>query len=232
MERIIEFIKTQVKSSNSNGIVLGISGGIDSAVVAVLSKKATENVILIHMPLQHEINDDIVKLCKKFKMSYAVHPIGEEFNNILKGFSEPLDKKTMGNIQSRLRMLILYTYANEHNFLVIGTTNKSELLTGYFTKHGDGAVDFEPIAHLYKTEVIQLAKQLGIPDEIINKPPSADLWVGQTDEQELGMTYEKLDKYLKRLSEPPERRKSKKFYKVKKLIEKSKHKRNPPPVIE
>jgi len=242
MKDIIEFIKNQVNEAKANGVVLGISGGIDSAVVAVLSKKALDkNVILIYMPEQFETNDDIVKLCKKFDMAFAVHPIGDELNKILEGFSERLDKVTIGNIKARLRMLILYTYANEHNFLVIGTTNKSELLTGYFTKYGDGGVDFEPIAHLYKTEVIELAKELGIPKEIIDKPPSADLWDNQTDEQELGMSYKKLDKILRYIEETKDidddtykklRIPLKDIVKVLKIINNSYHKTNPPETLK
>ena len=108
------------------------------------------------------------------------------------------DKLAIGNLKARIRMSIIYFYANSKNYLVCGTGNKSEILIGYFTKHGDGACDIEPIGDLYKTDVFELAKFLEVPQEIIDKPPRAGLWNNQTDEDEIGMTYELLDKILYR----------------------------------
>jgi len=238
MKDIIEFIKTQVKQSGTKGVVLGLSGGIDSAVVAVLAQKALgkNKVHCFYLSYVQDDNDvdHIKKLCNKFKLKYNKVTIKQIVDLF---YHYPKNELIKGNIKSRVRMTYLYTFANSKNCLVIGTTNKSELLTGYFTKYGDGGVDFEPIAHLYKTEVIKLAKKLGIPDEIINKPPTAGLWNGQTDEHELGMTYKELDEYLMLIEfdsivpraiheEMPKM--SDKYYKVKEMVEKSKHKRNPP----
>ena len=108
------------------------------------------------------------------------------------------DKLSIGNLKARIRMSIIYFYANSKNYLVCGTGNKSEISIGYFTKHGDGACDIEPIGDLYKTDVYELAKYLEVPQEIIDKPPRAGLWNNQTDEDEIGMTYELLDKILYR----------------------------------
>ena len=237
MKDIIQFIKNQVKSANAKGVVLGLSGGIDSAVVAVLAKKAlgTKNVLCYYLPYNTDINNSehIFKLCNKFKLkctNLSIKQIVDLFTYY------PKEELTKGNIKARIRMTYLYTFANSKNCLVIGTTNKSELMTGYFTKYGDGACDFEPIAHLYKTEVIQLAKQLGIPDEIINKPPSADLWKGQTDEDEIGLSYYELDEILQFIemkgNYPESKNITWNISKVLKMIYKSEHKRNQPPVIE
>jgi NAD+ synthase len=149
----------------------------------------------------------------------------------------------LGNLKSRLRMAALYLLANQENLLVCGTTNKSELLTGYYTKNGDGGADIEPIADVWKTDVRRLAKHLEIPRDIINKPPTAGLWQGQTDEADLGMSYDELDRYLKNLHEAvkngddldyvgstyPSAEERRAFTRVKKLYRKSQHKRELPP---
>ncbi|MEM2715772.1 MAG: NAD(+) synthase, partial [Candidatus Thermoplasmatota archaeon] len=124
-----------------------------------------------------------------------------------------MDEITLGNIKARLRMIFLYQFANSKNALVCGTSNKTELMIGYFTKYGDGASDILPIGDLYKTQVYQLARYVGIPEEILKKPPTAGLWKGQTDEKELGISYEKLDKILYGL----ERQKS--FEEISKIAE-------------
>jgi NAD+ synthase len=152
---------------------------------------------------------------------------------------EPMEDMAVANLKPRIRMVILYEYANNHSCLVVGTTNRSEHEIGYFTKHGDGACDIEPIQHLYKTEIFELAKYLGIPDCIINKAPSADLWEGQTDEGEIGLTYKQLDKCLKLWEMPDfdddDMKKvgvtSKEVERVRSLLSKSGHKRRLPPCI-
>ena len=201
-DRIVNFIKDYVKEANKDGVVLGLSGGLDSAVVAVLAKKAlgSKNVHCRYLPYEVNKFDDkhIFKLCKRFDLVFDTMNISKAVDAI---YLYPLegcgDKKVLGNIKARIRMVFLYMEANMYNCLVIGTGNKSEIMTGYFTKYGDGGVDFEPIAHLYKTEVFKMAKFLDIPNEIIDKPPTAGLWEGQTDEGELGLSYETLDKILK-----------------------------------
>jgi len=224
-KKIIEFIKTEAKTAS--GIVVGLSGGIDSSLVASLCSKALGNkrVTGLIMP-EHEVTKlrdvhDAKQLASELNIRCYISPIDGILSSIIK--SQPLlkdDKKAMGNIKARVRMILLYAYANMHNYIVAGTGNRSELTTGYFTKYGDGGVDFMPIADVYKTEVIKLAKYLNIPKSIIDKAPSAGLWRGQTDEEELGMSYEELDGILKCEIKSPA-----KVKRVKELMEKSNHKR-------
>ena len=195
-----EFIKTYVENSGSTTVVLGLSGGVDSAVSAALCKDAlgVNNVQCVFLPdettssLDHEHVNLFVKTfhvrCKEIEIS----PFVESFHCALK----QKKKMTLANIKPRVRMILLYEYANETQSLVCGASNKSEILIGYFTKYGDGGVDFQPLGDLHKMQVYQLAKHLKIPDPIIRKPPTAGLWIGQTDEKELRMSYQTLDQIL------------------------------------
>lgn len=250
-ERIKDFIKTTVESANAKGVVLGLSGGLDSAVIAVLAKKAlgSKNVHCYYLP-EFKVRDfdkeHIDKLCEKFDLRYNTIVIDSMLSKIIE-FDNTDNDLVLGNIKARIRMLKLYQYANELNCLVIGTGNKSEISIGYFTKWGDGAVDFEPIGYLYKTEVFELAKFLDIPNEIVDKPPSAGLWDGQTDEGELGITYEELDRALKwidyvssnvsimtkyMLDKEMQKREPGYVKKVAELVKDSKHKRRTPKCLE
>lgn len=201
-ERIIKFIKDYVEQSGRKGVVLGLSGGIDSAVVAVLAKKACKELHCYYLPMidmkRGDFDKDhIEKLCKRFDLTYQTEEIGMDVEGIVDNILGGVSKVVYGNIKARIRMTILYQYANRLNCLVAGTTNKSEWMIGYFTKYGDGGADLEPLQHIYKTQVYELAKYLDIPNEIIDKPPTAGLWDGQTDEGELKITYKQLDKCLK-----------------------------------
>lgn len=204
---------------------IGISGGIDSAVTAALCAQAfsRDNVFGILMPYgsQPDIQDsrDIVKLLGIKSFEVDIKPIVDSFNDFGNQFVK-------ANLMARTRMAVLYSYANFHGGLVMGTTNKSELSVGYFTKHGDGACDVEVIANLYKSEVFKLAKCIKIPQKFIDKKPSAGLWVGQTDEGEMGFTYKDLDKYLQGESIDPNI-----ATEIDNLINKSEHKRKMPPII-
>jgi NAD+ synthase len=215
-ERICKFIREYVNESGANGIVLGMSGGVDSAVVAALCLKSgfrpydpknpqKKNLLyMYYLPVIHNDDDKNWDCLESFCYKFNLFPsecidiaIGDcEHQLAMTTLCAENQKVARGNIKARTRMIILYSFANQHNCLVAGTTNKSEHEIGYFTKHGDGACDFEPIQHLYKTEVFELAKYLGIPNCIIEKAPSADLWEGQTDEGEIGFTYKKLDEIL------------------------------------
>lgn len=191
IESINVFTKEFVKEKD---VVLGISGGIDSALVAFFLKKnlRREKIHLYSLPFGKE-NPDVKKVADFLGMEYEtvdLSPALEFFTRYVN------DMKTLGNVKARLRMVFLYSMANKFNGLVAGTSNKSELLTGYFTKFGDGGSDFQPIGDLYKTQVFHIARILGFPQWLIEKKPSADLWEGQTDEGELGITYEKLDRIL------------------------------------
>ncbi len=203
VERIVEFIRSQVEGAGANGVVVGMSGGLDSSVVACLCARALgrERVLGLSMPDENtperEIEDArevATKLGIGFKV-ISIEPIVRSFSATIPDF-DPGAKVAGGNLRARVRMCILYYYANVNGYLVAGTSNRSELRMGYFTKYGDGGADFLPLGSLYKTQVRELARYLGIPQRIIEKPPSAGLWVGQTDEGELGITYEKLDKIL------------------------------------
>ena len=198
---IKDFIKTYVKNSGAKGVVLGLSGGADSIVTAILCKETCgkNNVSCLFLP--EETTPDIDKkhfdiIVKKFDLLYEKKDISDVVKSITKGSIIKPDKFALANIKARARMILLFEYANMKNFLVCGTSNKSELLVGYFTKYGDGGVDIMPLGDIYKTQVWQLAKHLRIPNEIISKPPSGGLWKGQTDEGELKIPYDRLDMIL------------------------------------
>lgn len=201
-ENIKTFIKNKVDESNAEGIIVGLSGGIDSTVTAFLASETIgkERVFGVVMPSITTPTEDKVHgtdIAKLLGIEYKEIAIDSLLNDILNvcGASNTNDL-AIGNLKARIRMVILYYFANTKNYIVGGTGNRSELLIGYFTKYGDGAVDMEPIGDLYKTEVRQIAKYLGVPDEIITKPPRAGLWDNQTDEDEIGLSYESLDSVL------------------------------------
>lgn len=224
---IYPIIKKGIKDYVGTKIaVVGISGGIDSALTATLCVQALgqENVLGILLPCgsQSDIKDSL-NLVKQLGIKHEVVDI-EPIVSQYKMFSNSL---VLANIMSRTRMTVLYAFANLNNGLVVGTTNKSEMAIGYFTKHGDGGVDFEPIAELYKTEVWELSKILGVPLEIITKTPTAGLWAGQTDEQEMGFSYRELDNYLQGEEVGDDVKEQ-----IEQLIKTSEHKRHLPPTIK
>ena len=200
---IVEFVQNKVSEANADGLVIGLSGGIDSTLAAFLACEAVgkDNVFGIVMPSTTTPTEDKLHgtvIAQLLGINYKEIAIDSILNEFLSVTQLEEDKLSIGNLKARIRMSIIYFYANSKNYLVSGTGNKSEILIGYFTKHGDGACDIEPIGDLYKTDVYQLAKYLEIPQEIIDKPPRAGLWNNQTDEDEIGMTYELLDKILYR----------------------------------
>jgi NAD+ synthase len=202
VEIITGFIAEKVNEANAGGVVIGISGGIDSATTAYLAVKALgkEKVLGLIMPYyQNRDVEDAKLVCSSLGIECReinIKPIVDSFVSQL-GFQP--DKRSLGNLMARTRMVILYAHANSKNYLVLGTSNRSEFLTGYFTKWGDGASDYAPIINLYKTEVWEVAKFIGVPERIIEKKPTAGLWEGQTDEDELGISYRLLDEILWRL---------------------------------
>lgn len=199
--KLVAFIKRKVKEAGSEGVVVGLSGGVDSSVVVALCKKALGkiNVLGISMPEGGITNPRDVadardvsnRLGIRFRV-IDIMPVVEGIHQNLSDFSVRA-LLPAANIKPRVRMTILYYYANLLNRLVVGGGNRSELRAGYFTKHGDSAVDLMPLGGLYKTHVKQLAAHFNLPKRIIEKVPSAGLWRGQTDERELGLAYEKLD---------------------------------------
>jgi NAD+ synthase len=200
-KRITRFIKEYVSNAGAEGIVLGLSGGIDSATIAALSSKAlgSEHVLGLLMPEKETRNqkdiDDAKIIAEKFNFKTQLvdlTPVVESFYSAIPVFDQS-DKLCKGNIKARTRMIILYYYANKLNKIVCGSSDKSETLMGYFTKWGDGAADIVPIMDLYKTQVRKLAIHLGIPENLALKPSTPALWPNQSAENELGIKYETLD---------------------------------------
>ena len=200
-DAIVDFVRQKVEGSGGNGVVVGLSGGLDSVTVSKLCCDAIgpEKVLNIYMPSTTSSERDLhdaEELCRLTGAELRVIdicPAVDSFRSIL----PEMDRRDLaGNVMARCRMIVLFHHARTSGRVVIGTSNKSELLTGYFTKFGDGGSDFCPLGDLYKTEVRQLARQIGVPPSIIDKAPSAGLWGGQTDEAELGMTYDELDRVL------------------------------------
>lgn len=199
----VEFIKSILEKTKAKGIVFGNSGGKDSALVGILCKAACENTVGIIMPCSSERNfgedmEDGNKLAAGFGIETRVidlTSVKERELELLSAITRPTDTAA-ANIAPRLRMITLYGVAASENRLVAGTGNRSEAYMGYFTKWGDGAYDFNPIADLTATEVFEFLRYLGAPASIIEKAPSAGLYEGQTDEQEMGVTYKAIDDYL------------------------------------
>lgn len=198
IKEIEGFIKERARCVD--GGVIGISGGIDSAVVAYLSVNALgkTNVRGVLMPCGKQSTEDAKFVAETLGISYEIlniKPIVDVFKQVAPHYFST--KLSEGNLRARIRMCLLYGCANTNQMVVMGTGNKSEMMIGYFTKYGDGGVDLEPIAHIYKTQIWEIARHLKVPNKIIEKSPSAELWDGQTDEGELGFNYYTLDKILK-----------------------------------
>ncbi len=231
--RLSAWIRERVTEAGCRGAVLGISGGIDSAVAAVLCKRAfPETTLGVLMPCYSIAEDEQHAriLAEKFSIPVQLAVLDSVFdvlNQILPDLeSTPAAARlARSNLKVRLRMLTLYYYANNLGYLVVGSGNRSELTTGYFTKYGDGGVDITPLGNLVKQQVRELARHLDVPREIIDKPPSAGLWPGQTDEAELGLSYEALDRYLLTGEGPDDLRQ-----KVTSMNAAARHKRRPPPL--
>ena len=195
-DEIAGWIRGEVQGAGLSGAVVGLSGGIDSAVVSGLCARAVgpDNVLGIAMPVHSSSEDlkDARLAADTWGIEYRevdLSPIYDAFVELLPDGSQLAD----ANLKPRLRMMTLYHHANTLGRMVVGTGNRSELEVGYYTKYGDGGVDLLPLGSLRKVEVRELAREIGVPERIIERPPSAGLWEGQTDESELGLTYEQLD---------------------------------------
>ncbi len=210
IEKTVQWLRDKVSETKTQGLLVGVSGGLDSAVVAFLIKKAMPDASLgIVLPCEsgeQDIKDAIktMKACNiasmEIDLTFIHNELIEGVFKELKGLgrhdNKDLNKIAKANLKARLRMSTLYTVANALNYLVVGTDNAAEIHVGYFTKYGDGGVDVLPIAHLTKRRVGEWAKALGVPGDIIKKVPTAGLWEGQTDEKEMGTTYDMVDDLL------------------------------------
>jgi len=202
--QIKRFIKDYVEKTKAKGIVIGLSGGIDSSTAAALAALAIggDKISALNMPEKENYNTTDIRHAKMVAKKFGFKLETIDISPILKAYYKALpiydedDKLSRGNIKARTRMVCLYYYANHLGKIVCGSSDKSETMMGYFTKWGDMAADISPLMDLYKTQVRQLAAHIGIPKEIITKPPSPQLWPGQTAENELGVKYEVLDLIL------------------------------------
>ncbi len=204
--RIIKFIKNCLKRENSQKVILPLSGGIDSTTTFYLLKQVLplKNIIVVYSPYFDSDPFDAESMIKTInipKGNFRIVPIKKPVDEFVKllAINRPGDifeKIRLGNVMARTRMVILYDLAKRNKALVCGTENRSEYYLGYFTRFGDEVADFAPLLHLYKTQVYQLAIYLGVPQKIIDQPPTAGLWPGQTDEKEIGFPYEEADKVL------------------------------------
>ena len=200
LDRIVRWIQKQVIKAKAQGVIVGISGGIDSALVAYLAKEAFPfNSLGVLIPINPDRAFDLedgLELTYKLGLKYRIINFEQEYQLIKAKFN--LDHNLInGNLQARMRMMAIYALAQEHNYLVLGTDNKAEYDLGYFTKYGDGGCDLLPISHLFKSQVFEYAKAVGIPKAILNKTPSAGLWADQSDEQELGFSYNDYESFCK-----------------------------------
>lgn len=240
MEACISWLQQQVKEAKCAGALVGLSGGIDSAVVANLLVRAfPDDSLGVILPIDSNREDALhaFKVAEACNINSLEIDLTTEKNSILNKTQEALNtiqaekhsntKLSDGNLRARLRMSALYTLANEMNYLVVGTDNKAELYTGYFTKYGDGGVDILPLASLLKKEVYQWGEYLDVPKEVMGKNPSAGLWEGQSDEEEMGITYEMIDRYLQGESIPEKDEKV-----IEKLHTQTEHKRKMPPEFQ
>lgn len=224
VDNLVEWLRDSVKEANCKGIVYGLSGGVDSAVIAALSKLAFgDESLAIMMPINSSFEDEIdAKLViDKFNLNAIKVDLSRTYSEFVGVVEKGDNQMAYANVKPRLRMTTLYYYAQLKGYLVVGTSNKSEFTVGYFTKYGDSGSDLMPLVDFTKKEIFELARYLEIPDKIIQKPPSAGLFEDQTDEDEMGFTYNDLEKYInnEKIDERIEE-------KINRMVKISEHKRN------
>jgi NAD+ synthase len=232
---LVDWIKDRVIAAGCRGVVLGMSGGLDSSLLAVLCQRAFPKYSLgLIMPCYSidEDKDHAEVIARQFEIPTKTVVLNAVYDSLLYVLPDFKPDHTIGriakaNLKARLRMVTLYYVANQMNYLVVGSGNRSEIAIGYFTKHGDSGADILPLGNLVKKEVRELARYLGIPQEIIDKTPSAGLWQGQTDEGEMGFSYEALDRYLLTGTAPEELKNRIEFKRAA-----SRHKTMTPPIPE
>jgi len=230
---ISTWIAEQVLVAGAEGGVLGLSGGIDSSLAAILAKRALGDKVLGLLMPCHSNPQDLAHAelaAQAFHVRTELVDLTPVFDSFLSVLPEGT-RVARANLTARLRMAALYYHANLYNYLVIGTSNRSELAVGYFTKFGDGAADILPLGGLVKGQVRKLAHELGVPQPILQKPPSGGLWPGQTDEGEMGITYGEIEQVLQALDAgDPHRAPAEALAKVQLMMDQSAHKRALPPI--
>jgi NAD+ synthase len=244
-EQMAAWLRQRVADAGARGIVLGLSGGVDSAVVARVSQLAMPGAVLaVILPAYSDAQDerDARLVADHFSLPTVTVDLSGVYDGLLTAAqralegrrdagtpaSEQAGRLSLANVKPRLRMTTLYFVANRLNYIVAGTGNRSEIAIGYYTKYGDGGVDVLPLGALLKSQVRGLARELGVPEAIIEKAPSAGLWLGQTDEGEMGFTYADLETYL---VEGPSGLSPALARKIERLVRASAHKRDLPPVF-
>ena len=224
VDNLVEWLRDSVKEANCKGIVYGLSGGVDSAVIAALSKLAFgDESLAIMMPINSSFEDEIDAkvVIDKFNLNAIKVDLSRTYSEFVEVVEKGDNQMAYANVKPRLRMTTLYYYAQLKGYLVVGTSNKSEFTVGYFTKYGDSGSDLMPLVDFTKKEIFELARYLKVPDKIIQKPPSAGLFEDQTDEDEMGFTYNDLEKYINN-EKIDERIKEK----INRMVKISEHKRN------
>lgn len=241
IDRISSFIKDYCQSTGFKNLVIGLSGGIDSALSAALAVQAmgADHVFAINIPYRNSHPDSAADAClvaKHLGISLSSVDLSPMTDSYFDAFASDASALRRGNWMARIRMNVLYDFAAAHEALVVGTGNRTELLVGYCTQYGDSACAFEPIGHLYKTEVWEMAGLIGLPAKVIEKTPTADLWEGQSDESELGISYPELDRILIAISQNDAASLASfaadSLARVKKLMKNSEFKRVMPPLLE
>ncbi len=238
-DQIATWLRERLVSAGADGFVVGLSGGVDSATSAALAVRAVgpEHVLAALMPCHSQPGDAVLGqlVADTFSIPTVTVDLSDTYDALISRLPPDLQSGGLAsaNVKPRLRMINLYYLAQSHNYLVLGSGNKTEIAVGYFTKYGDGGVDLLPLGGFYKTQVWELARQLGMPQEVVERPPSAGLWPGQTDEGEMGITYRELDRVLASIEaddtsgiEPAT------LEKVQRMIARSEHKRTMPPIFQ
>lgn len=232
-EKLVLWIREKVLAAGGKGVVLGMSGGIDSSVLAILCQRAfPQNTLGVIIPCfsSEEDKAHALLVANKFSLPTIEIVLDNAFTILFQALPDAkappdINRLAQANLKARLRMVVLYYITNQLGYLVAGSSNRSEIAIGYFTKYGDGGVDIMPLGNLVKRQIRELATCLGVPQAIIDKPPSAGLWAGQTDESEMGFTYDELDRYLLTGKATAEVKR-----KIETMVAASNHKRALPPI--
>ncbi|MFN2271729.1 MAG: NAD+ synthase [Anaerolineae bacterium] len=235
-DRIANWLREHLDAAGAEGLVFGLSGGVDSATAAALAVRAVgaENTLGVLMPCHSQPEDAALGqlVADVFSISTVTVDLTSAHDALMAALPASEHRLAAANARPRLRMATLYYLAQSRNYLVLGSGNKTELAVGYFTKWGDGGVDLQPLGDLNKTQVWKLARELGVPQEVVERPPTAGLWPGQTDEGEMGITYRELDRVLAAIEVcDTVGIESVTLEKVQGMVARSAHKRAMPPIF-